>query len=95
MKNNIASSKKQTLKNDISVIWGVKLWAPFHPWWYNDLLQNSFNCSENGPFGHAYKIYSLGELSSKNGSFTWDKSQFVAVSALWFPVAAKALSLRK
>lgn len=83
-----------TLKKDTSVICGVKLWAPFHPHNANDLSQKLCNCSRNGPVGHAYKIYSLVDVSSNVGSFTCANNQSEANWTPRFPVAAKAFSLR-
>ena len=77
------------------MIWGIKLWAPFQPHWDKDLCQNACNCSRNGPVGHAYKMYSRGQLSSKVGSFTCANNQSDASITPLFPVAAKAFSLKQ
>lgn len=73
--NNDNFHKIVTLKKETNVMCGVKLCAPFQPQSAKDFSQNLCNFSKNGPVGHAYKIYSLGELSSSNGSFTCANNQ--------------------
>lgn len=83
-----------TLKNETRVIWGIKLWAPFQPQAVLDFSQNVCNWSRRGPTGQAYKIYSLGQISSIAGSFTCANNQSDANCTPLFPVAAKAFSLK-
>lgn len=72
---------------------GVKLCAPFHPHKFNDFSQNVCNCCRNKPFGQAYNMYSLGDVSSNNGSLTCANSQSDANWTPLLPVAANAFSL--
>lgn len=72
---------------------GVKLCAPFHEHNDKDLFQKFCNCCKRAPVGQAYKMYSLGELSSNKGSFTCASSQSDANCTSRLPVAAKAFSL--
>lgn len=91
---SVKSCTTATLKNDTSVMWGVKLCAPFQPQISKDFSQKFCNCSKNSPVGHAYNIYSRGDVSSKRGSFTCARSQSEANCTPLFPVAANAFSLK-
>lgn len=83
------------LKKETNVMWGVKLCAPFHPHNSLDWAQKFSNCWRNGPVGHAYRIYSRGEHSSSDGSFTCANNQSDANCTPRFPVAARAFSLQE
>lgn len=87
--------EKLTLKNETRVMWGIKLWAPFQPQADFDFSQNISSWSKKGPTGQAYKIYSLGQISSIVGSLTCANNQSEANCTPRFPVAANAFSLKK